>query len=127
MEAPDYCTAWFVKCYLDSVSCVCVCVCVCACVCVCVCAVCVCVCVRACVRACVRGLFHANDSISSLLPPSPLFLLPFLQLPFQLVLRIWDAMMFEGERVLVAMSMVLLKIHGSTYSATAFIYHEFPN
>lgn len=49
VEAPDYCTAWFVKCYLDS-------------------------------------------------------------LPFQLVLRVWDTMLFEGEKVLVAMSLVMLKL-----------------
>lgn len=53
VEPSEYCTPWFVKCYLDS-------------------------------------------------------------LPFQLVLRIWDAMMFEGEGVLIAMSVVLLKLHRKT-------------
>lgn len=36
-------------------------------------------------------------------------------LPFQLVLRIWDAMMFEGEKVIVAMSLVLLKMNRKAF------------
>ena len=37
----------------------------------------------------------------------------FLQLPFQLVMRVWDAMFFQGESVLAAMSLVILKINTS--------------
>lgn len=50
IDPSDYCPAWFVKCFLDTI-------------------------------------------------------------PFQLTLRVWDAMMFEGERVLMATSLVLLKIN----------------
>jgi len=38
-----------------------------------------------------------------------------LQLPFQLVLRIWDAMMFKGEKVIAAMSLVILKLNKSEW------------
>lgn len=36
-------------------------------------------------------------------------------LPFQVVLRIWDAMLFQGEKVLIAMSLVLLKLSARNF------------
>lgn len=46
-----------------------------------------------------------------------------LQTPFRLNLRIWDIYIFEGERILTAMSYTILKLHKSkeTYDLKCFI------
>ena len=65
--------------------------------------------------AAITNNIHASDIRLKLVmtlyhPPVCMYIL---QLPFQLVLRVWDSMMFEGEKVLIAMSLVLLKINSS--------------
>lgn len=38
------------------------------------------------------------------------------KVPFPLALRLWDIYLYEGERVLVAMSYTLIKMHRSEFS-----------
>ena len=60
--------------------------------------------------------FEANDCTLTLLPRP--------QLPFQLVLRIWDALFFQGESVLAAMSLVVLKMNTSEWDHQSWLKYQ---
>ena len=53
------------------------------------------------------------------------FVFLFLQVPFSLSLRLWDIYMLEGERLLVAMSYNMLRMHQSKISYTNIIFETF--